>query len=223
MKHTILYILTAALLSACTAEESMPQGGKGFLALAPIQIETQTEAVPLKRSIDSRLQVDIYQGSTIVRTYEAGAAELGDLISLPAGSYTLTAHTPNTAEAADNEQGSPIYSVSRTFDIIVNQTTPVTGLAATQVNAGIRVEYTDDLFTTAFTSLTCTLTSPSGRNVAIEGTDNRALTYFNLPSTGTVEYTIHATNTDGETFILGPKTITVDAPKNYYLTVGWED
>ena len=89
---------------------------------------------------------------------------------------------------------------------------------------GILLDYSDELFGTAFTSIACTLTSPStGRSVTIEGTDNTAPTYFNLPADGRMEYTISATNTDGETFTSPVREITTDTPKNYLIQIDWAE
>ena len=126
-------------------------------------------------------------------------------------------------EAADNVQGTPTYSVRQDFQIQADETTTLR-LEATQSNVGILLDYSDELFGTAFTSIACTLTSPStGRSVTIEGTDNTAPTYFNLPADGRMEYTISATNTDGETFTSPVREITTDTPKNYLIQIDWAE
>ena len=115
------------------------------------------------------------------------------------------------------------HSVRQDFQIQADETTTLS-LEATQANVGILLNYSDELFGTAFNSITCTLTSPStGRSVTVEGTDNTRLTYFNLPADGRLEYSIRATNTDGEAFTSPVWKITTDTPKNYLILIDWEE
>ena len=228
MKRYLIYIYVLAgglLAAACTQEEeaAQPATSTGHLLVLPIDIETAVDVQPLKRSVDDGLQVDLLQGSTTVRTYAPGDAALDQPLTLPVGNYTLYAHTPDMNEAADNVQGTPTYSVRQDFQIQADETTTLR-LEATQSNVGILLDYSDELFGTAFTSIACTLTSPStGRSVTIEGTDNMAPTYFNLPADGRLEYTISATNTDGETFTSPVREITTDTPKNYLIQIDWAE
>ncbi len=217
MKRIIYYLLSAILLYSCTGQET--PDGYGLLQVSSFGIETQADVQPLKRSADSRLQVDICQGATVVRTYTAGSSELDAPISLPVGNYTLHAHTPDMNEAANNEQGIPVYSVSTDFSIAEGETTAVEPLTARQVNIGILLQYSDELFGTAFSHVACTLTSPSGRTVTIEGFDNTNPTYFNLPDGGQLQYTFSLTNTDNENYTLGPKVIQVESGKNYHISM----
>lgn len=226
MKRYLFYIAAIGFLSAsCTQEEEplQPTVAIGFLQVLPIDMETTVDMQPLKRSVDESLQVDILQGSTTVRTYTPGDTELDQPITLPAGDYTLYAHTPDMSEAPNGDQGTPTYSVRQVFQILDGETTTL-DLEATQTNVGILLTYQDELFGIAFTSVTCTLTSPStGRSVTVEGTGNTSLTYFNLPADGRIEYTFSATNTDGETFTSPTQEITVNAPQNYLILIDWED
>lgn len=220
MKKVLFYIISVLLLFSCTEQES--PDGYGFLQVSSFGIETQAEVQPLKRSVDSRLQVDICQGATVIKTFPAGAPELNSPITLPVGSYTLRAHTPDMEEAAGNETGNPTYSVSTDFNITEGTTTAIEPLAARQVNIGVLLQYPEAPFGTAFTNVTCTLASPSGRSVTTEGTGNTALTYFNLPENGQLQYTLKVVNTDDETYTLGPKTLPVEAGKNYCVQIDWD-
>ena len=228
MKRYLIYIYVLAgglLAAACTQEEeaAQPATATGHLLVLPIDIETAVDVQPLKRSVDDGLQVDLLQGSTTVRTYAPGDAALDQPLTLPVGNYTLYAHTPDMNEAADNVQGTPTYSVRQDFQIQADETTTLR-FEATQSSGGILLDYSDELCGTAFTSIACTLTSPStGRSVTIEGTDNTAPTYFNLPADGRLEYTISATNTDGETFTSPVREITTDTPKNYLIQIDWAE
>ena len=216
-----LYIIIAAItLHACTSDQQPAQQGDGYLRIAGLHIKTETEQIPIKRAVNNSLQVDIYQGTTLVLSYAAGDTDLDSYITLPIGDYKLLAHTPDMNEAADNETGTPIYYAEKEFTISHNQLTTVDALTATQVNAGIRIEYQDKEFATGFSKLSCMLTSTeTGRTVAIEGANDNSLYYFSIPGNGEIKYQITATNTDGESFSLAPGVLQVDAPKNYYLSI----
>lgn len=220
MKKILSYLFIICLFISCT-EDNLPEvNAYGQLEILPIEITTETDTEIIKRGVDSQLQIDILQSSTIIRTYEAGSTELNEKISLPVGDYTIIAHTPNMQEAANNIQGTPTYSVSKEFQIAANATTTIDNLTATQANIGISLDYQDELLTSAFTSVVCTLYSPStGRTVDITGTDNKNLTYFNVPDNGILQYSFKATNTDGETFTSDTRTIEITTAKNYTIQV----
>ena len=218
----VLGCISLLALQACSsAGEEL--SAEGTLRVLPIEVKAEADVEPLStRAVDEALQVDIMQGSTVIRTYDAGSSELDGLISLPVGNYTLYAHSPRMEEAANDEQGNPTYTVSRDFQIVADQTTTLGNLEATQSNVGILLQYQEQ-FMNLFTSLSCTLSSPTtGRSVTISGTDNRDLTYFHVPADGTLQYTFEATNQDGETFRSPAKTISVTEAKNVYVLVNWD-
>ncbi len=209
----VLGCISLLALQACSsAGEEL--SAEGTLRVLPIEVKAEADVEPLStRAVDEALQVDIMQGSTVIRTYDAGNSELNGLISLPVGNYTLYAHSPQMQEAANDEQGSPTYTVSRDFKIVADKTTTLGNLEATQSNVGVLLQYQEQ----------CTLSSPStGRSVTISGTENRDLTYFHVPADGTLQYTFEATNQDGETFRSPVKTISVTEAKNVYVLVNWD-
>lgn len=218
----VLGCISLLALQACssTGEEL---SAEGTLRVLPIEVKTEADVEPLStRAVDEALRVDIMQGSTVIRTYDAGSSELNGLIRLPVGNYTLYAHSPQMQEAANDELGSPTYTVSRDFKIVADMTTTLGNLEATQSNVGVLLQYQEQ-FMDLFTSLSCTLSSPStGRSVTISGTENRALTYFHVPANGTLQYTFEATNQDGESFRSPVKTISVTEAKNVYVLVNWD-
>lgn len=214
--------LLVPLLFSCSSLEDDLQT-TGTLRVLPIEVKADVDVQPLTRSVDESLQVDIMQGSTVVRSYDAGSSELDGLVTLPVGEYTLYVHTPDMSEAQDNVLGVPTYAVKRDFKIVADKTTTLGNLQATQANVGVLLQYQEDDFMECFTSLSCTVSSPStGRSVIISGTDNHSLAYFNIPSDGKLQYTFIATNTDGETFQSPTKEIKVSVAKNVYVLVGWD-
>ena len=220
----VLGCISLLALQACssTGEEL---SAEGTLRVLPIEVKTEADVEPLStRAVDEALQVDIMQGSTVIRTYDAGSSELNGLISLPVGNYTLYAHSPQMQEAANDEQGNPTYTVSRDFKIVADKTTTLGNLEATQSNVGTVFRgWLEEAPMDLFTSLSCTLSSPStGRSVTISGTENRDLTYFHVPANGTLQYTFEATNQDGESFRSPVKTISITEAKNVYVLVNWD-
>ena len=81
----VLGCISLLALQACssTGEELSTEG---TLRVLPIEVKTEADVEPLStRAVDEALQVDIMQGSTVIRTYDAGSSELSGLISLPVG------------------------------------------------------------------------------------------------------------------------------------------
>lgn len=222
MQKKLIYLLFI-LLTGISCSDNLEQTNTGYLKMPEISIDTDVEIQELSRStVASDIQIDIYQGSTIIKTYLVGDPALNAPIVLPVGSYKLVAHTPNMKEAANQELGNPIYYAEGNFTVEADQTTVVEPLVAKQINIGIFLQFTDQLFNTAFTSITCRLQSSSGRTVDIDCQKITDIIYFNLFEGGNIQYTIQATNIDGEEFTLETKNITMEQPKNYYVVVTFE-
>lgn len=222
MQKKLIYLLFI-LLTGISCSDNLEQTNTGYLKMPEISIDTDVEIQELSRStVASDIQIDIYQGSTIIKTYLVGDPALNAPIVLPVGSYKLVAHTPNIKEAANQELGNPIYYAEGNFTVEADQTTVVEPLVAKQINIGIFLQFTDQLFNTAFTSITCRLQSSSGRTVDIDCQKITDIVYFNLFEEGNLQYTIQATNIDGEEFTLETKNITMEEPKNYYVVVTFE-
>lgn len=222
MQKKLIYLLFI-LLTGISCSDNLEQTNTGYLKMPEISIDTDVEIQELSRStVASDIQIDIYQGSTIIKTYLVGDPALNAPIVLPVGSYKLVAHTPNMKEAANQELGNPIYYAEGNFTVEADQTTVVEPLVAKQINIGIFLQFTDQLFNTAFTSITCRLQSSSGRTVDIDCQKITDIVYFNLFEGGNIQYTIRATNIDGEEFTLETKNITMEEPKNYYVVVTFE-
>lgn len=222
MQKKLIYLLFI-LLTGISCSDNLEQTNTGYLKMPEISIDTDVEIQELSRStVASDIQIDIYQGSTIIKTYLVGDPALNAPIVLPVGSYKLVAHTPNMKEAANQELGNPIYYAEGNFTVEADQTTVVEPLVAKQINIGIFLQFTDQLFNTAFTSITCRLQSSSGRTVDIDCQKITDIIYFNLFEGGNIQYTIQATNIDGEEFTLETKNITMEEPKNYYVVVTFE-
>lgn len=215
-----IYILCLPLFLMACNQQAVEQISEGYLRVGKIEIMADQEVTPLQtRGVHESLQVDIYQGAVRVYSYAPGELVSDAPIALPVGQYTLVAHSVDMTEPGDGSCGVPLYSVSRDFEIQVDQTTTVDGLIALRVNAGVSVTYQDELFEQTMSEIQCVVQSPSGRTVTISGTKDNSIYYFSLPENGKFTYYIKCKNIDGEDFQTEPKETVVDQPKNYVIKV----
>lgn len=223
MHKKLTYLIITLLVGVSCSDELKRANNTGYVKIPVISINTDVEIQELSRStVAGDIQIDIYQGSTIIKTFQAGDPALNAPIVLPVGSYKLTAHTPSMSEADDQQPGNPIYYAEESFIVNADETTVVTPLEAKQINIGVFLQLTDQLFDTAFTTITCHLLSSSGRAIDIDCKNNNTISYFNLHEGGYIQYTIEATNVDGENFLMDTKTITMEQPQNYYIITSLE-
>ncbi len=217
MRHYIYCTLCSVLLlfNACDKQETL-MSGVGYFALNQLDLSCGEEIIPLTRAVDTHLYIQLWQGSTLVKEYAPGS-DLSKRVALPVGDYTLKAFTPGEAEAPDNEPGIPIYRIAQNFMVGEADITTLS-LVVPQVNVGVFVGY-DPLFLSAFRNISLQISSVSGRTVTVNGTEDRALRYFNLPSDGILSYQLSATNADGEVFTMTRQLAPVTA-RNYHLNVG---
>lgn len=218
MKRILYYFITISfLLQSCTNDIS-DSYSVGLLEINPIAVESNVEVSPLSRTVDDRLQIDIYNASTVVKTFQPGEAALDALIELPVGdNYRLIAHTPDMEEAGNQEAGVPLYSVSHDFIIQKDMVTKVEHLTAKQVNVGIGVNCDDEVFMTAFKSIECIISSSSGRIVTIDVKQPQEKVYFNVGEGVVITYQIKSVNGDGEQFETEVKTLDLEKDTMDYV------
>ena len=72
MYKKLIYLLFI-LLTGVSCSEYLDQTGSGYLKISKISINADVEIQKLSRSnVASDIQIDIYQGSTIIKTYLVG-------------------------------------------------------------------------------------------------------------------------------------------------------
>lgn len=219
-----LYILISLFLfitTSCNEQDSL-NTDIGYLSLSDIQLSCDKEMIPLTRAVDAGLKLEIYRGTEKVRSYEAGAAELSKRIILGVGEYTLKAFTPDREEAADNEAGSPIYSVEYAFSITSEDVTEI-AVTVPQINVGVSADFSEDIKTN-FTDYYLVVYSSTGREAKI-GKDDQGIYYFNIPEGNVLHYKLIAINQDGEEMtseerIIPQKEVALKAG-NYRIVVGF--
>ncbi len=193
----ILFFLPVILLS-CSKPERQGQY-YGYIEFTKIDFSVDGEVIPLTRAVNAGLQIQIWQNGTLLpgRDYMPGA-DFSKRIVLPVGGgYQIKAFTPDQAEAGNDETGHPVYSVeSESFRVVEADITTIS-LVAPQINTGVGVRY-EASFLENFTDVAVTITSESGRIVTIPGSEDTELRYFKVPVTGKLQYTVKASNADGE-------------------------
>lgn len=221
MKKILLYFITVSFVFVSCITKDIPGDESGLLEINPITIDTGVEVSPLSRTVDDRLQVDIYSASTIVKTFKPGDIALDSPIKLPVGNYKLIAHSPDMAEAENNVVGIPLYSVSYDFIIEKEQTTTISSLIATQSNVGVAVSLANELFNIAFKSIECVVFSSSGRSVVIDAKQqSHSKVYFNVSEGTVISYQINSMNNDGESFSSEIEQLPLgDGIKDYTITI----
>lgn len=215
-----VYILSVLffLLLSCSDSDKLGDNGCGFLELRKLEVSVDGEVLPLSRTVDAGLQVQIWQNGKMVEGQDyAPGSDFSRRITLPVGTnYTVRAFTPDQEEADNDVVGHPVFSVeSESFEVKEADITTV-ALVAPQVNVGVKVGY-DDFVVTNFTDISIVFVSESGRSVTITGTENQQIYYFKIPSSGLLTYTLQATNADGEN-MSKTETLAVTA-KNYDIQV----
>lgn len=214
----LLGILFLLLFAACEQDKGCLDKQVGYLVIERVSFSVDGEIIPLSRAVDAGLQVQIRQNGALLEGHDyVPGTDFSKRIVLPVGAgYTVKAFTPDQAEAPDEEAGHPVYSVeSEAFDVVEADITTIS-LVAPQINVGVAVRY-DEAFTSAFTDITLTVTSGSGRSVTIEGTTDTGMRYFNLPVSGELSYTLRAVNADGEN-MEKTEVLPVEA-KNYTIQI----
>ena len=214
MKRFFYIFFIFCLAVACRDDKKYT--GTGYLIVKPVQLSVDAEVIPLTRSVDAGLQIQILHNGILAEGQDyAPGTDFSKRIVLPAGEgYSIKAFTPDQTEAADGETGHPVYSVESTVFKIEDADITTVSLIAPQVNVGIKI-LCDESFAMNFTDISVTITSETGRTVVIQGTEESDLYYFNLPASAQLNYTIQAKNQDGEK-MEKDNTLSVTA-KNYTI------
>lgn len=192
----ILYTLFILCLISCQQEEQALQGkGEGYLSLANITLQSESNQIIASRAVDADLNIEIWdaEGTTKVLGYAAGTVPTK--IPLEVGAYTLKAYTQdpdNMDEWTNADKGEQVFYVETQFVIEEDEVTPLS-LEVPLINFGVSLSLPDD-FDTFFPTYTFKVTV-GDRTVTLE---NGKAAYFAFEEGATISYTLSATNNDGE-------------------------
>lgn len=220
MKQLLPYIFILFFLTSCREEEDIPLNtGTGYLFLSSLDIEASAVTPVSTRAVSPDLVIEILKADgTQVFKFNAGAAEANGKIELDAGTYKLKAYSPNYGTTLENnEQGTPIYYKEQDFSIEPEKVNYL-AVQVPMVNFGVQLVLPDN-FSTLFDSYTFTVQLGSRSVVLQEG----ETAYFDLTqeNSGTLLYTLTATNSDDETQSKTDSYSELSAGIIYEITYHW--
>ena len=187
MKHTLLYIATLFLLTACQQEE-LPQGAQalGYLSLSAVEVEAGDVQLISTRAEDT-------DDLIVVLTPKDGSGEVtkcecSEMISCQPGTYKLEIYTENYETANDN---APKYHYVHEKDVVITEgnETKVGSISVPMINFGVKLQLPEG-FDTWFPTYTFTVNEKELKN--------GETVYFDYSSDAKITYTLTATNTDNE-------------------------
>lgn len=191
--YTLLFILC---LISCQQEEQALQGkGEGYLSLANITLQSESNQIIASRAVDADLNIEIWdaEGTTKVLGYAAGTVPTK--IPLEVGAYTLKAYTQdpdNMDEWTNADKGERVFYVETQLVIKEDEVTSLS-LKVPMINFGVSLSLPDD-FNTFFKDYTFEVTI-GGRTVTLE---DKETAYFPYVDGAKIIYTLTAKNSDGE-------------------------
>lgn len=215
MKHAYILFIILFFISCTNEEQILTDTATGYFSISNLSLSCDEEILPLTRSVDAALQLQICQGEEVIKEYAPGD-DLSKRIVLPVGTYTLKAFTPDQSEAANDEIGIPVYEVISPFEVREGDIASIS-LVVPQINVGVSVNVSDE-FKANFHNLSVTITSVSGRSITISDVETSSLYYyFAIPSDGKLKYTVTAYNADNEEMTLDKEIVSINLAKNYSI------
>lgn len=206
MKHLIYTLITFFLLASCQQEDLPAVGeGIGYLSLEDIQIQAAEVEMVQTRAVDNDLYVEIWQNGNLYGKHEYAPGEVPAKIELPAGTYTLKAYNSEAYET-----GKPWYSGEQEFSIAEGKVNYLSYEVPLK-NFGVKLQLPEG-FEELFDEIEF---SVEGQNL----TDG--VPYYFSPETTSINYTLKATNGDGEEQT-DNGTTNVTAGKLYTITYSFE-
>ncbi len=187
MKHTLVYIATLCLLLTACQQEELPQGAQalGYLSLPAVEVEAGDVQLISTRAAEDTDDLIVALTDASGKTTEY---DFSETISCQPGTYDLEIYTENYETANDNAR-KYYYKHEEKVVITEGNETKVGSISIKMINFGVEFQLPEgfeDWFPTyAFTVNGKTLTD--GQTA-----------YFDYSSDAKIEYTLTATNTDGE-------------------------
>ena len=196
LKYNTLLLLLLSCCMACSNDIELISDSteEGYLSLRSFLLEQDGEMIPVTKSVDATLWIDIWHDEAVIEQYEPGTAP--DELKLSTGSYQLKAYTLNWEdEAVNNELGNAAFFESVDFEIKAGELTTL-DVVVPFVNLGVMLQLPDQ-FESWFTDYTLTVTSISGRSVNLKAGETA---FFNLPDDNQLSYSFSVMNSDNEEF-----------------------
>ena len=147
MKKIMIAAATAALMLFASCQKSPMQNakGNGFLTFADFALEVDDAVVTKADAAGDNYSIKIYDAEENLvasKTY-AEVKDNNDMISLPAGQYTLVAQSL-AGDVPTASWENPIYGTSKVFTILAGEKTNVGTLTCTLLQCKVTVAYNDE-------------------------------------------------------------------------------
>lgn len=147
MKKIFITILAAAAVLTSCQEKTFSEG-KGNFVLGSVNIDRNTNVVLKSGEIDTeaelaKMSVQVKsKTSTFELNYNSYSEIVGQMVEVPAGTYTVTTQTYNPSLAAWDQ---PIFKGQSDFSVVAGASTPVSVVCPIQ-NVKVAVNCTDEVF-----------------------------------------------------------------------------
>ena len=218
-KNIILVALSAVLMLAASCQKTAVNNvkGNGFLSFSEFSLGLDEEVITKASAAGNNYTIIVrdVDGNDIIKKSYGEVKNNGNMISVPAGDYTLIARSTEDVEIAAFEQ--PVYGVSQEFSIEAGMTTTIGELTCTLLQCKVTVEYSDDFLATVTgecsTEVEITSGMPLVYSLSAEKKYEKRAGYFAVNgSTMTVTFKGHI---NGESGVTMTKQFTGIAPKQW--------
>ncbi len=219
-KNIILAALSAVMVLAASCQKTPVSNveGNGYLSFSEFSLgldeDVDTKASPAGNNYT--VIVRDADGNDIIKKSYGEVKNSGNMISVPAGEYTLIARSiEEEMEIAAFEQ--PVYGVSKGFSIEAGMTTSIGELTCTLQQCKVTVDYSDEFLATVTGNCTTTVEVTAGYPLeyalGADGKYDQSAGYFAVNGTTmTVNFRGHVDGNEGVTM---SKTFTGIAPKQW--------
>ena len=147
MKKILFAAASAAMMLLASCQKSPVQNvkGGGFLSFGEFSLSVDEAVVTKADAAGDNYDVTVYDedDNAVVSMTYAQVKENGDLISLPAGTYTLVASSL-AGDVPTASWENPIYGTSKQFTIEAGEVTEIGELTCTLVQCKVTVSYSDE-------------------------------------------------------------------------------
>lgn len=151
MKKILVFAASAVLMLSAGCQKTPVSGGKGdgFLSFGEFALSVDEELVTKADPAGDNYSIKIVDmdGQTVKSLTYDEVKESEDMISLPAGSYTLVARSL-TGDVPMAAWENPIYGIDKQFTIAAGSVTEIGELVCTLVQCKVTVAYSDEFLAT---------------------------------------------------------------------------
>lgn len=220
MKKILFAAASAAMMLFASCQKSPVQNikGDGFLSFGEFSLDVDETVVTKAETAGDNYSIKIFDADGNIQkslTYEQVMAA-GDMISLPAGSYTLTASSL-AGDVPFAAWENPIYGTSKQFDIVAGEVTEIGNLTCTLLQCKVTVSYSDEFLESVTGDGTTTVEVSAGHpldyKLNANGTYDQSAGFFSVGE-GSTMTVVFKGNIGGKNAKM-TKTFTGIAPKQW--------